>query len=183
MRVLSLALATVAVGFAIISPIQLAAQTQDSLAVGTWVRLVGPTIGRMTGPVRALTPDTITLDLAWGGELNRSPRPVPWSAVSRAEVSLERHAYVGKGALIGFAAGAALTAFAATTSGDLAPGYVFAAGTVYLALPLAGLGALFGAVTRHEVWREITPPGRARPADVSQARGGAVGRPVADSVP
>ncbi len=163
MRVLSVALGTIGLGLAItVGAPNLAGQAKGTLAVGTRVRLFGPSIGTLTGPIRAVAPDTITLDLPRPGEFNHSTRPVPWSAVTKVEVSLQRHSHAATGALIGSGAALGLLAALAAGSegGDLAPGPVLGAGVV-LALPAMGLGALVGASIHHETWREVTPPARA----------------------
>ncbi len=174
MRILALSLLASAALGPTITPPRLTAQTRDSAAVGARVRVFGPTVGAITGPLYGLTPDTITIDLT----------RVPWSAVSRAEISVKRHAHTFGGAVLGLLVGAGFAVYKAnyTTYSDPGAGSVFAIYTLIVGLPAMGLGAVVGGNIRGDDWRELPRPGRAPPPELPPATGGGVRRPVPDSL-
>ncbi len=181
MRVRSLALAIVALSLSA-TPAPLEAQARDTLAIGARVRLFGPAIGTITGPVAAVTPDSITLNLARESDWNPETRlrAVPWSAVSRADVSVRTHSHAGYGALVALAAGIAFAECLERCEHQNAmPGLGLMLGLI-LTVPATGLGALVGANIRHDDWREITPPAGAGTADTVRATGGVVRSPARD---
>lgn len=181
MRVRSLALAVVALNLTV-TPAPLESQARDTLAIGARVRLFGPAIGTITGPVAAVTPDSITLNLTRYSDWNPETRlrAVPWSAVSKAEMSVRVHSHAGTGALVALGAGIAFTECLVHCFGpsDM-PGVALVFGTTVTVLA-TGLAAVVGASIRHDDWREITPPSAVDSADTSQATGGVVRRPAGD---
>jgi hypothetical protein len=146
--------------FAIAVPAR--AQDGPALAAGARVRITVPSrnVTKQVGTLQAVLADTLVIDLLGArlGELLR----VPLDSVTRLDVSDGRHRQTGRGAGIGFLAGAAVGAILGPLTMEC-PDYGCdtspAVAAVVGGLALGGLGALvglgIGAATTSETWKEV----------------------------
>jgi len=135
-------------------PTTLIAQTP--LRIGDRVRVMG--FSRHVGEVHNLSADTLFVVSSDG-----MVSPVPWSEMSRLQVSLGKRRNTLRGALWGFAAAAAVSTILGIAGNpadrdntpDWAAVLIF---TGLSGLPSAGIGALIGRFVWSERWREVSLP-------------------------
>ncbi len=142
--------------------VDLLAQQDAPVAPGARVRVSAPSIvnKRLVGTVVALKVDTLVVD----AKGRRGPLALPLAFVTGLEVSRGRKSNVGKGAGLGFLAGAFGGAILGLVTYEECTGFCpvdpGAGGTaLILAVVLggvgAGLGAVIGAVIPSERWETV----------------------------
>jgi hypothetical protein len=112
----------------------------------------------ITGRAAGITADSVGLAQSSGNVVTRSYDTLRYARteLARMEVSRGHKSNVGRGALIGGGIGLVLgVACVAATSEDDWGGCEGGSEVAVLTLGFGGLGALFGALSHHELWEEV----------------------------